>query len=78
MLRFELIENTSDSVAYRYFPENKGLFGTISVRKSDKAITEQVIASNDEYKRYFFQMYKRIKQYIDADQYKNKGLIAWY
>ena len=78
MLRFELVENTTDLVTYRYFPENCEHYGSIAVRKSDKTIINQLVAPNDEFKWYFSHMYIRIKQYIDADQYKDKGLIAWY
>ena len=78
MLHFELIENTDTSVTYRYFPENQQNFGMITVRKNDKVITHQILATGDEYKWYFSHMYKRIKQYIEAKEYKEKGIIAWY
>lgn len=78
MLRFEVIENTKERVSYRYFPENQEQSGVISVKKSDKTIVEQTIASNDEFKWCFFKLFKRIKEYIDADQYESSGIIAWY
>ena len=78
MLRYKMLENTEDRITYRYFPEGKELFGSISVRKSDKAIIEQVIAPNDEFKWYFSHMYKRIRQYIDEGKYQCDGIIAWY
>lgn len=78
MLRFEVIENTKEYVSYRYFPDNKEQSGMISVKKSDKTILEQTIASNDDFKWCFFKMLKRIKSYIDADHYESKGIIAWY
>jgi len=78
MLRYEMMDNTEDRITYRYFPEGKEFFGSISVHKSDKSIVEQVIAPNDEFKWYFFHMYKRIRQYIDEDKFQSNGIVAWY
>ena len=78
MLRFEMLENTKERIAYRYFPDNKEESGLISVRKSDSKIIDQIIASNDDFKWCFFKMYKHIKQYIEKNHYEEKGIIAWY
>lgn len=73
-----MVENASEYVSYRYFPENQEPSGVISVRKNDKSIAARTIASNDEFKWYFFKMLKRINQYIDAKDYESKGKIVLY
>lgn len=78
MLKYELIENTKDRIAYRYFPDGLQESGFISVRKSDSEIIDQTVAPNDDFKWCFNKLYKRIREYIDKDQYEEKGIIAWY
>lgn len=78
MLKFEMIVNTSDRVAYRYFPDGLEESGFISVRKSDSEIIDQIIAPNDDFNWCFNKMYKRIKEYIQKEQFDKSGIIAWY
>ena len=78
MLKFELINNGKDSVSYRYYPEGQGESGFITVDKKDLQIRNQKIASGDEFKIYFFKMYKRVKKYIRENEFRTEGIIAWY
>lgn len=78
MLKYELIENNETSVSYRYYPEGLQEYGMVTVRKADKAITQQKIASNDDFKWCFYKLVKRIGEFINDGKYKENGIIAWY
>lgn len=78
MLKYQIITNNKDFVTYRYFPDGQEQYGEITVKKATKQITKQKIAPNDEFKLYFFKMFKRIREFIDKEDYKESGIIAWY
>lgn len=78
MLKYVLLENKTDSVSYRYYPEGQKEYGTVTVRKSDKEIVQREIASNDDFNWCFDKLVKRIEEFIDADKYNENGIIAWY
>ena len=78
MLKYVLLENKTDSVSYRYYPEGEKEYGTVTVRKADKSIMQQEIASNDDFKWCFNKMVRRIEEFIDAGKYNDNGIIAWY
>jgi len=78
MLKYQMIKNDKDFVSYRYFPDGHNEHGEITVEKSSKQIADQKIAPNDEHKWYFFKMLKRIREFVEKDEYKESGIIAWY
>lgn len=78
MLKYKLIDSTTEYVTYRYFPEGNNEFGEITVSKIDKTIQDSKIASTDEFKWYFLKMYKRIAEFIDKGEFIEIGKIAWY
>lgn len=78
MLKYELLENNTDSVSYRYYPEGQAEYGMATVRKADKAIEKQEIASNDDFKWCFYKLLNRIESFIDEGKYIESGIIAWY
>lgn len=78
MLKYKMVENTSEYVKYIYFPDSGDLHGEITVRKSDNEIISQIVANNDDFKLCLFKMYRRIKDFIEQDNFKENGIIAWY
>lgn len=78
MLKYELLENKTDSVSYRYYPEGQKEYGSVTVRKADKSIMQQEIASNDDFKWCFYKLVNRIGKFIDTGEYNENGIIAWY
>ena len=78
MLKYVLLENKTDSVSYRYYPEGQKEYGSVTVRKADKSIMQQEIASNDDFKWCFYKLVNRIEKFIDAGEYNENGIIAWY
>lgn len=78
MLKYSIMENEKDFVSYRYFPEGKGIGGELTVSKKDKTIIEEKLAPDDDFRWYFFKIYKRIKEFIDANEFREAGTIVWY
>lgn len=78
MLTFELMENTLTEVTYKYFPDGGKDFGIIKVRKKDNAIITKIIANEDDFEWCLLHMYQKIKDYIESNEFKEKGTIAWY
>lgn len=78
MLKYELLENTSDYVKYKYYPEGKEKFGTITVKKADKSIIDKTPSVKNELSWYWGHMYKRIKEFIENDEFRSDGTVAWY
>ena len=78
MLKYQIIKNDKDYVAYRYFPDGQEQYGEIMVKKSNKQNCDQKVAPNDEFKLYFFKMFKKIREFIDKKEYRESGIVAWY
>lgn len=78
VLKYELIENNKDIVAYRYFPDGGSASGTLTVNKETVKIVKQELAPDDDFRIYLLKLYKRIKEFIHADKFNESGMIAWY
>lgn len=78
MLKFEKVNNDDNSVSYLYFPEGREPSGKITINKNDGTVVEQIVAKSDEFKRYFFHMYEKIEEFIENNQFEEKGTIMWY
>lgn len=73
-----VIMDGNSSVTYRYYPEDRESFGSITIRKQDKQAIEQNIADNDETKWYYHKICKVIFKFIDTNTYVTQGTISWY
>lgn len=78
MLKYELVKKTEDFVTYKYFPEGKDKFGTICARRSDGAIVEECLAGCEESQWYHRKMIRRIKEFVDNNNFRTQGIVAWY
>ena len=78
MLKFKLIGNNRETISYRYYPEGKDLWGEIALRKENMEIISQKVADGDEFKWYFWKMYRKIKEFVQQEEFPPEGIIAWY
>ena len=78
MVRIYFEELTQEKVTYRYYPEGKEKFGTVSLmRKSGERVIDKLCES-DKFKTYAFHALRRLEEYQEANNFPEKGLIAWY
>lgn len=77
MLEFKLLENTEEFVSYIYYPHGETGSGYLKVSKKDCSIIEHQVAESDEFKTYFFHMYKKIKIMLE-DELLDEGYVVWY
>ena len=78
MLKYELTERTQETVTYKYFPEGKDTFGTICVRQSNGEIVEERLADCEESQWYHRKMLRRIQEFVNSNNFKMQGVVAWY
>ena len=78
MVTYKLIVNEGNIISYKYFPEGDIYSGTISLNKNTKELIDLELASSDIGDRYAVHVIEKIEDFIDKDDYKEKGMIAWY
>ena len=78
MVRIELLSLTETEAIYKYFPEHETEnYGIVSVnRQSGKRIIRQ--AASGYGSEYAFHACHEIDRYIAANNFKPKGMAAWY
>ena len=78
MLRLELISNTRSEVVYKYFPEQKEEYGTISINMVTGEPDIRKLASGDEHRRYLSHAVARIEKYLAEKIFPDSDVVAWY
>ncbi len=77
MLLYEMIINNNEKIVYKYYPEGRKSFGTVFINKKTKEYNVDKLAPNDEVKTYLMHMFVQIRKFIEEDDFKEKGAIAW-
>lgn len=78
MLKYELIERTEATVTYKYFPEGKDKFGTICARRDDGKVVAERLADCEESQWYHQKMLRRIQEFVNSNNFRTQGVVAWY
>ena len=77
MVKIELLELTENFVRYRYFPEDSGDYGIVSLnRKTGKRELEKVL--NEYPLSYAAHALYRMEEYSKKEKFPQKDVIAWY
>jgi len=78
MLRLKLVENTNSKVVYHYFPEDKAVYGTVSLDKSNGNVLDVSIAENDVFDRYMHHAVSKVTEFIKKNVFSEEEIVAWY
>lgn len=78
MLKYKLFEENDDIISYRYFPNGREDFGTITMNKKTAELINVEVAKNDKFKQFYFHMIREIERFRKADDYLKDGYVAWY
>lgn len=78
MLTFQAVKNNNDVAVYRYFPENRGDGGIVSMSKDTGEIKIESLALGDEQKWYIGKMFSKLRSFRKSGTFEEKGMIAWY
>lgn len=78
MLKFILVEETTEKVVYEYFPENGTDSGVVEYDKKAGKCSIVTLPKTDKHHRYAQKMFSRIREYASKNSYKKEGTIAWY
>lgn len=79
MLKYKLIEETSATVIYEYYPE--GNFSVAGVISYDKILNTNSIvtqSAEDRHGIYAQKMFAKIREFAEGNLFEEEGLIAWY
>ena len=78
MLIYKLHKTEGDLLFFNYYPEGNGAEGTVSINKNTGE-TAIIKPSEDDFgNRFAFKLVKRLKEFFEANDYKEEGIIAWY
>lgn len=77
MLRFILIEETTEFVLYEYFPENSNDSGVISYHKKSGKCSVVTLSNTDKHQRYALKMFSKIRDCANNNCFQKEGIIAW-
>jgi len=78
MLKYKLVEETENTVSYNYYPDGNSDFGTVTIDRKSGDISNVVLATSDEFKRYLYHMIEQIEEFVESGDFRKEGLIAWY
>lgn len=80
MLTYRIFYEDEYKIIYEYHPEDREEYGLISVDKISKEIKLEKRAYDDEVHDNFFScmMFSKLRKFIEANDYKESGIIAWY
>jgi hypothetical protein len=78
MLKFVLIEKTSEKVLYRYYPEGGSDFGVVSFDKKSNTCSIITLSDKDKHQRYAMKLFSKIREFAKDDAFDTQGIIAWY
>ena len=78
MLKFILVEETSQKVVYKYYPEGGTDAGVVSFDKESKTNSIVTLSEKDRHHRYAQQLFARIREFANSNSFAKEGLIAWY
>lgn len=71
-------EITDEKITYRYYPEGKEKFGTVSLmRKNGERVIDELCIS-DKFKTYAFHALGCLEEYQQKNKFPEKDLIMWY
>ncbi len=77
MLRLELVSNMQGKVVYKYFPEQKDEYGTVSISTATGETEVEKISPNDVHRRYLLHAVSRIEKYLAEKKFPERDVVAW-
>ena len=78
MVKIELLSVDETDAVYKYFPEQETEnYGVISVNRKtgERSIRQKALKYGSE---YAFHACREIERYIAKNDFKSRGLVAWY
>ena len=77
MLKYKLIELNESQIIYEYYPEGKDEKCTLTVTR-DGEVVDRKSSELDQFGSYFAHMILKINKFIENQEFKEEGIIAWY
>lgn len=78
MLKYKLLEQTSDYIKYEYDPEQSGKVGLIIMNMHTGECRVKKESPEDFGKRYAYHLIQRLEEFYRHGEFQESGIIAWY
>ena len=77
MLKYKLLDETTEAVVYEYFPEGSSNSGVISFDKKKDKCGIVTLSVADKHRRYAQKMFSKIRDCASKNSFPKEGIVAW-
>ena len=78
MLEYKRTEDDGNAATFEYYPEGKGVPGTVAINRSAGTVSVLSVSPNDRHGRYAEHMFAEARRMLRDDSVRDGGTVFWY